>query len=405
MWINEQVLRDAKIRPESNNEFILQIWGDVHTYDVLLTVGGSRQEKAKVLQRLLMNAGAWVTSHPPHESKPGSQTNRKRWEAMKYLAEQAGTEAGGVGIKTLTGPADPKSISDKNRSYWLELLDPYHRPGYDLADRFQEWMKNFRAIQNRTSFWDYLGVPAADIDRVAYLKDIEADKYKLVFVGNQLQYVLDPGAPFSTRIHKTVFSGEGWAIFVVDLEGNLYAGSHEEGKFHHSSFLSGRPVQAAGEMVVEDGIPKVVTCKSGHYQPTWAEMKTFVQLFPQISGNAIILPVLPARGEPAQYYWVSDFRTAGNPAALSRKALSREEVQRVIPTFAQRADAPAPPTRAAMDAARAPSPPSGYGPGYANNPYANVGTPYTNTDTPYANSSSPYANERLPYVNTARRYK
>ncbi len=404
MWINEQVLRDAKIRPDSNNEFILQIWGDVHTYDVLLRLGGSLQEKAKVLQRLLMNVGSWVTSHPPHESKPGSQTNLKRWEAMKYLAEQAGTEAGRVGIKTLTGPADPKSISDTNRSYWLELLDPYHRPGYDLADEFQDWMENGQAKQNRTSFWDYLGVPAADTDQVAYLKDIEAKRYQLTFKGNVLQYVLDE-LPFSTENHSTAFSGRGWAIFVVDLEGNLYAHSHTVGKFHHSSFLSGRPVQAAGEMVVQDGTLKVVTCKSGHYAPTWAEMKQFVQLFPQIPGNAIILPVFPARSEPAQYYRISDFRTAGNPAALSRKALSREEVQRVIPTFAQQADAPAPLPRAAMDAALAPSPPPGYGPGYANNPYANVGTPYANTSTPYANNGSPYANERLPYVNTARRYK
>lgn len=49
---------------------------------------------------------------------------------------------------------------------------------------------------------------------------------------------------------------------------SIYAGSHEEGYFHHSSFLAGKPVSAAGEIEVNNGILKTITDKSGHYRPT-----------------------------------------------------------------------------------------------------------------------------------------
>jgi len=40
------------------------------------------------------------------------------------------------------------------------------------------------------------------------------------------------------------------------------------GQFHYSSFLAGKPVAAAGEMVIEKGIIKTVTDGSGHYKPS-----------------------------------------------------------------------------------------------------------------------------------------
>ena len=42
------------------------------------------------------------------------------------------------------------------------------------------------------------------------------------------------------------------------------------------SFLSGQPVASAGEIVVEQGIVKEVTRRSGHYQPTAEQLNQFL---------------------------------------------------------------------------------------------------------------------------------
>jgi hypothetical protein len=63
-------------------------------------------------------------------------------------------------------------------------------------------------------------------------------------------------------------SGAGFGIFVMSPTGDVYVGSHKVGIFHHSSFLAGGNVAAAGEMKVSGGKLQTLTNKSGHYKPT-----------------------------------------------------------------------------------------------------------------------------------------
>lgn len=57
-------------------------------------------------------------------------------------------------------------------------------------------------------------------------------------------------------------------MFVMDEHGNLYASNVQiVGQLHHSSFLGGRPVAGAGEIVVQNGRPVLISRKSGHYRP------------------------------------------------------------------------------------------------------------------------------------------
>jgi hypothetical protein len=54
----------------------------------------------------------------------------------------------------------------------------------------------------------------------------------------------------------------------MDEHGNLYASNyHARGRFHHSSFLAGGNVAAAGELAVIDGVLQLLTDSSGHYRP------------------------------------------------------------------------------------------------------------------------------------------
>ncbi|MEW5774921.1 MAG: hypothetical protein AB1916_15495 [Thermodesulfobacteriota bacterium] len=63
----------------------------------------------------------------------------------------------------------------------------------------------------------------------------------------------------------------------------LLCGSHTAGKFHHSSFTSGKKVKCAGMIGFIDGKAVTVTNDSGHYKPGSALLKAFV-LHLQING-------------------------------------------------------------------------------------------------------------------------
>ncbi len=78
------------------------------------------------------------------------------------------------------------------------------------------------------------------------------------------------GKLFDTTAAKTLHRhGQSRAIFVMDPDGNIYASMHHSlGEFHHSSFLAGEPVAAAGEIVVEKGTLTTITRGSGHYRPS-----------------------------------------------------------------------------------------------------------------------------------------
>jgi hypothetical protein len=127
--------------------------------------------------------------------------------------------------------------------------------------------------------------------------------------------------PWDTSLTKTHFSGTGWAIFVVSPTGKIFGGTHEAGKHHHSSFLGGGFVMAAGEIACYDGISRITTAKSGHYGPTAENLQKFVNTFPQIRGDAIIFPKFTANNLKA--YTVQDFRTRG----LAATPLTKAEVE------------------------------------------------------------------------------
>lgn len=334
MFIDTECLIKAKIQPKSKNFYVRYIWTTATTYNELQS-RGTREQKVQVLQDLLMMVGYWVTARPPHPSKPLKTTNEDRWDALKQVAEQAGREAAQLGVRFLRAPADARDIANARRSYWLEFLDSHHRPGYELSRLFEEWLENPDARNGSKDFWEYIGAPLKQDLKVEYLLPSNAEKFRVEF-RNGLLYSVDPAAgnadqvPFSTQGLTTVFSGKGWGIFVVDMKGQLYINSHLHGTFHHSTFLAGGAVQSAGEIVADAGLVRVVTCKSGHYEPTREQMRRFVEIFPQCPGKAIILPDWPKTLEAARFCRVAAFRWDPSPLPLKR-----EQVAALIPSFAR----------------------------------------------------------------------
>jgi hypothetical protein len=103
---------------------------------------------------------------------------------------------------------------------------------------------------------------------VHYMSPGELEESRLFARDGLLHRAVD-GMPFDTQQAATHWSGQGRAMFVMDKHGNLYASVEQDvGRLHHSSFLSGKPVAGAGELEVRDGLPVLITRKSGHYLPT-----------------------------------------------------------------------------------------------------------------------------------------
>jgi transposase len=113
--------------------------------------------------------------------------------------------------------------------------------------------------------------------KVIYLDKTERQAHKIRVINGLI--LNRSGAPFDTKAERSAFSvHEGHAIFVMDKYGDIYISNHEAaGKIHHSSFMAGRPVAAAGEIRIEQGVVKLVSPLSGHYHPTRAQLDQFIQ--------------------------------------------------------------------------------------------------------------------------------
>ena len=103
---------------------------------------------------------------------------------------------------------------------------------------------------------------------VPYLDETERRKLQ-VFVEDGL-LVDHNGRPFDAY-HASLVGAELFslqAIYAMDQCGRIFMTYHHEiGLFHHSSFLSGAPIAAAGEMLVVDGRLLEIDAASGHYRP------------------------------------------------------------------------------------------------------------------------------------------
>lgn len=135
---------------------------------------------------------------------------------------------------------DPFGLSCKESKYSkLKEMDPYfdgeNKPG--------------------SKAWGMFGA------QVRYLSDEEKTAYEIFERDGLL--VDKNGVPIDSGSESN-----GKFMFVMDPQGRVYAGSHKLMEFHHSSFLAGKPVSAAGELELIDG--KVVghSRSSGHYKPS-----------------------------------------------------------------------------------------------------------------------------------------
>lgn len=170
-----------------------------------------------------------------------------------------------------------------HQDYWQEALIPGHFPLARAIAYSKDPLSIWKTSSSPLSFLDWLRefyIPDMFDNKkgeellrrlqmgVTYLDSAQREDKK-IYINNGIIYN-SRGERFHTGNMSTNIAGEGWAIFVMAPNNSLYANDHRVDIFHHSSFLSGAPVQAAGEIAVNNGILVGITCKSGHYRPNAA---------------------------------------------------------------------------------------------------------------------------------------
>lgn len=103
--------------------------------------------------------------------------------------------------------------------------------------------------------------------KVKYLDDQERQAYRIFVIDNRLvDYRGEPICEEKCR-----------GIFVMTPMGEIYFSDKPIFReFHHSSFIAGNDVAAAGELRIKDGKLLSVNNRSGHYRPTYAHILQFL---------------------------------------------------------------------------------------------------------------------------------
>ncbi|RLN15957.1 IQ domain-containing protein IQM6-like [Panicum miliaceum] len=186
--------------------------------------------------------------------------------------------------------------------HWLEAIDPRHRYGHNLHYYYQHWLH----CESKQPFFYWLDIgEGKEVNMegqcprwkllqqcIRYLGPKEREIYEVVVEDGKMMYRL------SRKIVDT-FEGPRNAkwIFVLSTTRILYIGTKSKGTFQHSSFLAGGATSAAGRLVVENGILKAVWPHSGHYRPTEANFREFMDYLKKRNVDLTNVKLSPAEGQ------------------------------------------------------------------------------------------------------------
>jgi hypothetical protein len=119
--------------------------------------------------------------------------------------------------------------------------------------------------------------PQASPEDVAHLNKMRADYDQLVNGNNHINAIANAktkenneeelAALAKVDTSNMNLSFTGIYIFVMNAAGQFFAGESLVGIQHHSSFLAGGAVAAAGEVRINDGVLSEISNVSGHYKP------------------------------------------------------------------------------------------------------------------------------------------
>ncbi|MGQ3677690.1 hypothetical protein [Tenacibaculum discolor] len=216
---------------------------------------------------------------------------RNAWKKLNGLGVTMVKNEDGLYSFLYDGKIIGENLTEKQAEEFLkELFTKTKDKSDDIVKKYLDELKvrlrkikkyNFKSQSIRKK---YLGEESTDIVErwswpysVKYLDDIERIEYKVLIKEGKLYN--QKGQLIDTLEAGTLSFNSQKAIFVMDRDGTIYLSNFYEPKyFHHSSFLAGKPVCAAGEIKVIAGEIKEVNISSGHYEPTYKLNMQFIEL-------------------------------------------------------------------------------------------------------------------------------
>ncbi|TXG49348.1 hypothetical protein EZV62_025223 [Acer yangbiense] len=175
----------------------------------------------------------------------------------------------------------------------------------------------------------------------SFLNKQEREKYQYIIVDGIMVHK-QTGNLLNTNCEP---QGSTW-IFVISASKELYAGEvslictfyyKRKGSFHHSSFLAGGTILAAGRLVAEDGKLKSVSAYSGHYRPTTENLGSFLAFLKENGVNVDEVQVLsPTEDNECSLIRESDqIRTNPEPPKLHAPSVIEKNKTIKSSTYAQ----------------------------------------------------------------------
>ncbi|KAF9368784.1 hypothetical protein CPB97_004252 [Podila verticillata] len=246
--------------------------------------------------KTIINAEA--PNHHQNSSPSANIANESRtrwaWRRAEFLGSRLGKGSNGISTEEALVLLT---------EHWLEMSDRKHRYGSNLKPYHEQWLKEDTS-ENFFYWLDHgkgrsLNLESRPRDRledqrVTYLQEHERAQYAVEVIDGLLYYrqsgrlvhtlptsiqaddnvdisqILpdaDANDDEETRLEKKRIRNKAKYIYVTDPQGIMYVAQKVKGQFHHSSFLGGGTVCAAGGIVVNRGQLIKINPKSGHYRP------------------------------------------------------------------------------------------------------------------------------------------
>lgn len=312
---NDLVIILKKILCKDSNFFVCQIngleKGNPHIKNLLTHLKlyhEIRDEKDSIslqeqyLEQILEDCITVAAAFQPSKCKGEPQLQKslrslylnaeKKRQYLAALRENLSHPLTEIGV---VGEAKLEAVDPLNRG-WGIFSTIWQRAYGNITAGNRQAAKNmkvfFREVESIS--WENFrrSAPQLKTCHVRYLNAEEREEYRVTIVQPPPDHpviFMKQGKPYDTTDSWAVMQGSGSDIFVFK-KGKLFAGRHEIGRLHHSSFYAARRVDCEGEIKCENGQLISLNLQSGHYKPKRNDAKSLLNW---LKANGMHLESIP----------------------------------------------------------------------------------------------------------------